>query len=86
MTTTLAVSPKGQVTLPSNLRKKYGIEPGGLVNVVERDGVLALVPAVAMSVRIYSDEEIAQWAKEDEWAPGERELWKKHIRLKKTLK
>jgi antitoxin PrlF len=82
MTTTLAVSPKGQITLPAGLRKKYGIEPGGLVNLVEKDGRLVLAPAVAVEIEIYSDEDIARWEKESKWAPGEKELWKKRFGIK----
>lgn len=82
MTTTLAVSPKGQITLPASLRKKYGIEPGGLVNVVEKDGRLVLAPAVAVEIEYYSDEDIARWEKENQWGPGEKERWKKRWGLK----
>lgn len=82
MTTTLSVSPKGQITLPASLRKKYGIEPGGLVNVAEKDGRLVLAPAIAVEIEYYSDEDIARWEKEGKWAPGEKERWKKRWGLK----
>ena len=82
MKTTLAVSPKGQITLPAGLRKKYGIEPGGLVNVDEKDGRLVLAPAVAVEIEMYSDEDIARWEKESKWAPGEKARWKKRWGLK----
>jgi AbrB family looped-hinge helix DNA binding protein len=83
MKTTLAVSPKGQITLPSGLRKKYGIAPGGLLNIEEKAGKLVLSPAVAVEIEMYSDEQIAGWAKEDEWKPGERDAWLKRLNRKK---
>ncbi len=39
------VSSKGWVAIPSDLRKKYGLEAGKQVMVVDYGGVLALVPA-----------------------------------------
>ena len=39
------VSSKGWVVIPSDLRKKYGLESGKQVLVVDYGGVLALVPA-----------------------------------------
>ena len=86
MKTTVFVSNKGQITLPSELRKKYGIEPGGLINIEDKAGTVTLSPAIAVNVRMYTDEEIARWSKEDEWGPGEREAWLKRIRQKKRNK
>ncbi len=43
---TATVSSKGRVVIPADLRKKYGLEPGKLMMVVDCDGVLALVPAL----------------------------------------
>lgn len=39
------VSSKGWVVIPSDMRKKYGLEAGKQVMVVDYGGVLALVPA-----------------------------------------
>jgi AbrB family looped-hinge helix DNA binding protein len=82
MKTTVSVSPKGQITLPSDLRKKYGIEPGGLLNVEETGGKLVLTPAVAVELEMYSDEDIARWAQEGKWKPGEKDAWKRRWGLK----
>jgi AbrB family looped-hinge helix DNA binding protein len=41
----LKVSQKGWVVIPAELRKKYNLEPGSEVYVVDCGGVLALVPA-----------------------------------------
>lgn len=39
------VSSKGWIVIPADLRKKYGLEGGARVMVVDYGGVLALVPA-----------------------------------------
>lgn len=41
----LKVSQKGWVVIPAELRKKYNLEPGSEVYVVDYGGVLALIPA-----------------------------------------
>ena len=43
-TTTMTV--KGQITIPANLRKKFGLKPGNKVIVEERNGVVCLHPAI----------------------------------------
>ena len=42
----LRISSKGWVVIPSELRKKYAIEPGDLVQIVDYGGVLAIVPSL----------------------------------------
>jgi len=39
-----AVTTKGQVTVPAELRKKLGIKPGDRVGFIEEDGRLILQP------------------------------------------
>ena len=41
---TVRVSAKGWVVIPAELRRKYQIEPGAEVTIVDYGGVLALVP------------------------------------------
>lgn len=41
---TATVSAKGWVVIPASLRRKYRIEPGGQVSIVDYGGVLSLVP------------------------------------------
>lgn len=38
------VSSKGWIVIPSKLRKKYGIQPGMKVSIVDYGGVLSIVP------------------------------------------
>lgn len=38
------VSSKGQLVVPSRIRRRYGIEPGTRINFVEEDGLIILQP------------------------------------------
>lgn len=38
------VSPKGQIVIPAELRKKYGIRPQGVVEVIDKEGIIYLIP------------------------------------------
>ena len=42
----LTISNKGWVVIPAALRKKYSLEPGSEVTLVDYGGVLAIVPAL----------------------------------------
>ncbi len=48
---TAKVSVKGWIVIPAHLRRKYGIEPGDEINIVDYGGVLSLVPHLANPVR-----------------------------------
>lgn len=48
---TVKVSPKGWIVIPAHMRRKYGIEPGDEISVVDYGGVLSLVPRLEDSVR-----------------------------------
>jgi AbrB family looped-hinge helix DNA binding protein len=43
---TATVSAKGWIVVPSELRKKYNLQPGTRVGLVDYGGVLSLVPAL----------------------------------------
>ena len=45
--TIAAVSNKGWIVIPAELRRKYDLTPGAQVVVVDYGGVIALVPALA---------------------------------------
>ncbi len=70
---TLIVSNRGQITLPAQIRKRLGIEAGGVVAAEERDGELVLRPAVVMEVETYSDNDIGRWDEEDRLSLKERD-------------
>jgi bifunctional DNA-binding transcriptional regulator/antitoxin component of YhaV-PrlF toxin-antitoxin module len=48
MDATIQVRQRGTVTLPSDLREKYGIEPGDTFRLIDLDGVFVLTPMVTM--------------------------------------
>ena len=56
----LTVSSRGQITLPAEMRRHLGIEPGGAVIVEDCGGELRLKPAAVLEVESYSDEVIAE--------------------------
>jgi len=76
----LLVSSRGQITLPSSVRKRLGIHSGGIVTLEERDNVIVLRPAAVIEIETYSDEDIAQWDKEDLLQPAERKALLKRLR------
>lgn len=44
---TATVSAKGWIVIPAELRRKYHIEPGGQIRIVDYGGALGLVPDLA---------------------------------------
>ena len=48
MYTTVQIRQRGTLTLPSDLRDKYGIEPGDTFRLVDLDGVFVLTPMTPM--------------------------------------
>jgi hypothetical protein len=61
----LTVSSRGQITLPAEMRRHLGIEPGGAVVVEDCGGELRLKPAAVLEIELYSDEDIAAWDQAD---------------------
>lgn len=47
----LTISEKGWVVIPAELRKKYQLNPGSEVVIVDYGGVLAIVPAARESIK-----------------------------------
>jgi AbrB family looped-hinge helix DNA binding protein len=76
----LLVSSRGQITLPSSVRKRLGIHSGGIVTLEEKDHVVVLRPAAVVEIETYSDQEIARWDREDRLEPGERKALLKRLR------
>lgn len=64
---------RGQITLPAEMRKHLGIEPGGAVIVEIVGGELRLKPAAVLEVDPYSDEQIADWDQADALSEEERQ-------------
>jgi len=72
MRESLTVSGRGQITLPAGMRKRLGIQSGGVVIAEERDGEIVLRPAAILEIENYSDDDIARWDAEDRLSEEER--------------
>lgn len=72
MPETVIVSNRGQITLPSAIRKQLAIRPGDVVTVEERGGEIVLKPAIVLEIEHYSDEQIKRWDQEDQLSDAER--------------
>jgi AbrB family looped-hinge helix DNA binding protein len=48
METTIQVRQRGTVTLPAEIRQKYGIQEGDSFRIIDLDGILVLTPMVMM--------------------------------------
>lgn len=48
MSTTVQVRQRGTLTLPAEIRQKYGIEAGDTFRVIDLDGLFILTPMVPM--------------------------------------
>ena len=48
MEATVQVRQRGTLTLPAELREKYGIQPGDTFRLVDLDGIFVLTPMVPM--------------------------------------
>ena len=66
--TTLALSKRGSLTLPPDLRRKLGLDKlrNPMLLVEERDGGLFLQPAVALAVRDLPKAQLQAWIARDE--------------------
>src|SRR2546428_13911170 len=57
-TTTLIVSPRGQITLPKPVRARLRLAPGSVLLLREEAGKIVLDPAAVTPVSLYADAEI----------------------------
>ena len=71
----LTVSGRGQITLPAGMRKRLGIEAGGILIAEARDREIVLRPAAVLEIETYSSDDIARWDAEDRLGEaGRREI------------
>jgi len=73
MKQTVMISNRGQLTLPANLRKRFGIKDGGTVILEERDNEIVIKPAVVLEVEMYSDSQVTEWDEADRLDEPERQ-------------
>ena len=48
MDATIQVRDRGVLTLPADIREKYGVQPGDTFRLVDLDGIFVLTPMVPM--------------------------------------
>jgi antitoxin PrlF len=77
----IIISERGQITLPSKIRKKLGLEPGSIVTIEERERELVIRPAAVVEIDVYSDEEIESWLEEDKLPSKEKKAIHKKLGL-----
>ena len=61
MVATIQINERGSLTLPKALRKRLGLDKGGVVMAESLDEGILLKPAMAFPVEIYSDDRIAHF-------------------------
>ncbi len=72
MRQTLIVSTHGQITLPADIRKRFGIKGGEPVIIEDRNGELVLKPATVLAIEMYSPEQVAAWDQQDRLSDAQR--------------
>jgi len=77
---TVIVGERGQITIPKEIRKKYGIKKRQPLIIEDKDGEIVIKPAVAVPikeleklVRKFDDDFIREIVKEDLLKDGEEE-------------
>ncbi len=68
----LVLSDRGQITLPSAMRKSLGLGKSSVVTAEQVDGRIVLTPAVVLETELYTDEQIREWDRADAFGKGER--------------
>lgn len=63
---TIQINERGSLTLPKILRKKLGLEKGGVVLAEATSEGVVLKPAVAFPIEIYSNERIEEFKIEED--------------------
>lgn len=72
---TVIVSSKGQVTIPSKLRKRMKIAKGERLIVVHEDNAIRLIPVPKLSKLAGVDEEVFKGRKPSEELEATRKEW-----------
>jgi len=77
---TVIVGERGQITIPKEIRKKYGIKKKQPLIIEDKDGEIVIKPAVAVSikklekiVRKFDDDFVREIIEEDLLKDGEEE-------------
>ena len=65
MSETLKIGPRGTLTLPKDIRTRYGLAPNELLIVEETPEGILLRPASAHPVEIYTNEQLDEFETEE---------------------
>lgn len=76
MTDTAIVSVRGQITLPSRMRNKYGLVKDTPILIEETDEGLLLKKMNYSPVKIYSEKEIKDYVDRDKILPRDKKWMK----------
>lgn len=68
----IIVSDRGQITLPSAMRKSLGLHGNTMLTAEQVGGKIVLTPAMVIETESYSDEQVAEWDRADALKDGER--------------
>jgi len=79
LTETVTVTSKGQVTLPSKLRKRFKIVTGERLLVVQEKNAIKLIPVPKLSMLAGIDEEVFRGRKPSEEIEAMRKEWTKEF-------
>ena len=77
MAQTVLVSERGQITLPTAIRKKYALTKDTPLILEDTEQGLLLRKASMIPLKVYSDEEVEKWVREDEILPKDRKWLKR---------
>ncbi len=82
MKSNIVMSSRGQITLPSEMRKKYGMDEGSVLVAEDRNGEIVLRPAAVFEVEYYTDDQIAELVAADAYKNDkEREATRAKLRM-----
>lgn len=65
MAQTVLISERGQITLPSAIRKKYALTQETPLILEDTEQGILLKKASMIPLKVYSDQEVEDWVRED---------------------
>jgi AbrB family looped-hinge helix DNA binding protein len=64
----ISINQRGVLTLPKDIRVRYGLEEGGQIVVEETDDGILLRPAITFPIESYSDDRVKEFENNNEEA------------------
>lgn len=66
MSERITINDRGVVTIPAGLRRAFGLKAGEVLIAEETPEGILLRPAVSVPIEVYSEERIAEFARDEE--------------------